>query len=274
MLLRVLLSIALAILFSANALSQELWIATGDSVIGIVDVASGNTITSKTISNQEGGWRGIAFSPERELFGTSGTSLYRIDFEAGTSEEIGRMIPVGFGTLGDLIFGTDGTLYSGRGFSGNGIETVNTLTGEATPLLDSFGISGAGGMAFIGDDLFQSVVIDTLFTGNRLATHDLTTSPPTSELIDNAELAALTGLASPDRETLYGIFGSDIVAIDPLTGSTTAISSFDGDFLGGTFRRANGFAFSTEASAVPEPAGALFLIIAGFPVIWRRRRKY
>lgn len=241
-------------LFPANIHAQELWIATRDAKIGIIDVATGNTIVSKTITGQGVGWRGIAFSPDRELYASTGTDLFRIDFEAGTSQLIGRFGPI-LGTYGDLTFDMQGTLYSGRGFVNSDVHVVDTQTGEATQLFDhEIGIHGAQGMAFVGGDLYQAVVIDNMSTGNRVLRHDLSTTPIQTQIIDNPVLAGVSGLGSPDGQVLYGIDGgTTIVRIDKDTGATTAVSDFDGGVFG-EFRQAAGFAFVNESSTVTVAA--------------------
>jgi hypothetical protein len=218
-----------------------MWIDDSTGKIGTVDV---NTGAVKLIGNAGIVLTDIAFDPQGNLYGVDFNSLYKISTSAGTASYVGSL-----GATSDanaLVFGSDGTLYV-SGLSGNFL-TINPSTGQATVVGRlGFGFGSAGDLAFIDGALYLSD------NANQLITVDLKTGHGT--LVGDVGVAGVSGLATPDNITLYGVAGTSVYSISPNSGASTLVSNYAGAGLG----TASGAAFMTEA--VPEPSSLIYTII-------------
>jgi hypothetical protein len=179
----------------------------------------------------------IAFDPNGNLWGITFGSLYKIDKTTAASTLIGNL-----GTSANsLVFDSSGVLYTAN----SSLYTVDTSTG-ATSLVGNGGdsYSSSGDLAFIGGELFLSSS-----GGDNLV--KINTADGSGSLIGNIGFSAVFGLASPNGTDLFGLAGSNVLSIDPTTGSGTSILDYSGQGLGSAF----GSAFVTEA-VVPIPAAA------------------
>lgn len=227
--------------------------------IGTVDVATG---AAHVIGNTGHTLTDIAFDPSGNLYGISFSQLFRIDKSTAAATLVGNL-----GTsLNSLVFGSDGTLYGAN----NGLYKINTATGAATAISSGAGgysYSSSGDLAFIGGQLFLSSG-----PGDNLVNIDTATGKGT--LVGTIGYSSVFGLATDDNVNLYGLSGTRVLRIDPLTGQGTSLV----DYAGQGLQDANGTAFIEEAQGptppvnVPEPATALLFGLGSIGMLFNRRR--
>jgi Ca2+-binding RTX toxin-like protein len=205
------------------------------------------------IGNSGVGLTDIAFSPSKELFGETFTTLYSINQTTGVATAIGD-----FGGSADelngLVFSQNGTLY---GSGGTGLYTINTTTGTAT-LIGNSGLSNfvsAGDLAFVNGTLYEAVTNGSVSdlakinptTGAAALVGQVTGDP------------GLYGLVTGSNGVLYGVDGTNIYSIDTTTGAGTLVQSYNSPSLGA----ANGAASLTEAVPTTPTGLACFDTTAG-----------
>lgn len=234
---------------SNTAAGPILWVNDANGTLGTVDMATGDVTvvgaTGVVLTD-------IAFDPEGELWGISFTNLYRINKDTGAASWVG---PTGVQDGNSLVFGSDGTLYSG-GRSTTQLNTIDTTSGNATSIGD-VGFRSAGDLAFNSGDLYMSSVSNILVK--------IAIEPTVSGTgIGPIGFVNVFGMATADHETLYGISETQVFAMDVSTGQGTGILDYSGQ---GLFA-ANGTAFVSES--VPEPS-SLALLIMGSSACFRRR---
>jgi hypothetical protein len=155
-----------------------------------------------------------------------------------------------------LAFDDRGTLLAAAAGTMQ-LFSIDTGTGLST-VLGGTGFAAAGDLAFRSGSLFLSS------RGNQLVRIDLASSFR-GMAVGPLGIANVLALATADLDQLYGISGTNIFLIDPVTGQAMLASSFAGMQLD----RAFGAAF--RSAAVPEPSSAL-LILLGLVALRARRR--
>jgi hypothetical protein len=250
-------SLILATTFSPAQSASVLWI--GDSVgnLGTVDATTGSV---QVIGNMGRTMADIAFDPGGNLYGITFDSLYKIDRTTAAISLVGSL-----GTSANSMgFDSTGTLY----IANQALYTVNPLTGIATFLGNGGSpYSSSGDLAFAGGTLFLSSLGST--HGDNLVA--LNTTDGSGALVGGIGFFSVFGLASPNGTHLYGVSGTDLLTIDPITGEGRLITNYAGHGLFNAY----GSSFASEA-AVPIPgsvwllASGLFALLVGIrkPTTW------
>lgn len=247
-----LLAAALALAAGTAGAAPVLWFSDSAGRLGTVDIA---TSSATLVGNMGVQMTDIAFSPTGELFGTTFSSLYRIDATNGSTSFIRNH----FANINSLVFAQDGTLYG----AGSSLFTFNTTTGAST-FIGGLGASSSGDLAFVGGEMFLSAAV----SGNdQLRKVNPTTGASTA--VGSIGRPSVFGLATPNGVDLYGMSGSAVFRIDTATGAAGPnVASFTG------FSQTYGTTFFEEARPpIPEPSTyalmALGLAAVGFAA--RRR---
>jgi hypothetical protein len=248
-----LLSAAATLLIGSGAApataASVVFVSDARGQLATVDVGSGAT----TIIGSTGVvLTDIAFSPGGDLFGIDFTNLYRVNASTAEATLIGpHSIPGGnalaFDDRGTLLAAAAGTMQ---------LFSIDTGTGLST-VLGGTGFAAAGDLAFRSGDLFLSS------RSNQLVRIDVATSFR-GMAVGPLGIASVLALATADMDQLYGISGTNIFLIDPVTGQAMLASSFAGMQLDRAFG-------ATFRAAVPEPSSAL-LILLGLVALRARRR--
>ncbi len=234
--------------------------------LGTVDVATGNV---SLVGLMNAVMTDIAFSPSGELFGITFNSLYAIDAATAAVTFIGSHgIPGG----NALVFATDGTLY-GAGRSSTSLYTVDPTSGATTNLGNTNFASG-GDLAFYAGDLYLAS------NTNQLAKLDLT-DPSASTTVGPFGMSNVFGLAVGNDNNMYGVAGSFLFTVDPLTGATSNTKNFGGQGLSVAFGQSFFFEASGEQPpeppppappGVPEPS-SLGLLVLGLGGLYRAKKR-
>lgn len=211
-----------------------LWISDQWGQLGTVNVQTGQvTIRGEMVTPMDD----IAFDPEGHLFGVGRGVLYTIDPADGTSQPIGELGV----QVNSLVFDASGTLLA----ASDELYRLDPSTGRAQ-LLGSGGIpySSSGDLAFVNGLL-------TLSSTSPDSPDDiLVLLDPTSgwgTALGSIGYPEVLGLATNDNQHLFGISGTQILAIDPATGAGRLLLDYAGQGLG----RAYGSAFTQEAAQPP-----------------------
>lgn len=122
-----------------------------------------------------------------------------------------------------------------------------TLVGNAGVILHVSGSTSGGDLAFHDGTLYLASSSNDLVQVNL--------SPVSGTTIGPFGVANVYGLANGDNNVLYGVAGTSIYSVNPLTGAATFVVNWSGQGLG----TANGEAFFLEAASVPEPGGVVLL---------------
>ena len=194
----------------------ELYTHDSEGQLAVVDVDNGQVTLVGDMGVEI---TDIAFAQDGRLFGLSFTTLYEIDRRTAVATAIGSHgIPGG----NALVFAADGTLY-GMGGTSTQLFEVNPATGESTALGD-VGAASAGDLAFRGGQLYLSTV-----------SHDLQAidlgPPATGAEVGPFGFFDVYGLATSDAGVLYGIGGTEIFSVDPVSGEGTFLSDYGGQGL-------------------------------------------
>ena len=249
---------ALAVLLTASiSHASVIWIDDANGEIGTVDVATGSVTL---VGNAGVVLTDIAFDHSGNLWGVDFNNLFSINKATGAATLVGSL---GSGSFNALTFGSNGTLYAATN-QGGSLYTVNTGTGAAT-LVGAIGFSSAGDLAFHGGTLYMST------TTGHLISVDTSTGSGT-DVGDIGYGAGVFGLANnTDNNVLYGVAGTNLFAINPVTGVGGAAVDFSGQGLVG----ANGSAFFNEAVPVPSNLVMLTTIVGmgGIVIAIRRTRQ-
>ena len=228
--------------------------------LATVDVQTG---TVSVIGNMGAVFTDIAFDTSGDLYGITFTGLYSINPTTAVATFIG---PTGLSGGNALVFDSNDTLYAA---SNNtlGIYTLNTGTGAST-LLGNTGFASGGDLAIHSGKLFLASSTNQLVELNLA---DL----PESQSVGPFGVGNVFGLATGDDGFLYGVAGTNIYTVNPLTGAATLAINYGGQGLGQAF----GQSFTTEAvqgeiPPIPEPSTYVMmgLGLLGFGLMIRRRR--
>jgi hypothetical protein len=286
-------TLSLAALIMAAAVApalqaQTLYLATGSNGID-GELYTVNTSTAVAtlvgpilIGASPVGITGLAFHPTTGVLygvttndGNSPTiSLITINPATGAATLVG-----GLGApVGDIAFGSNGTLYGWLGGSTNSVATINLSTGLATAVGPS-GVSGGGpcanggnGLSFSGSTLYVAPrgVAGALYSVNTST--GAATAGPTMSGAPITSCGALAAMAASNAGTLYAI-DSDrgsvattaLVTVNPITGVITQVGAIN------LPDDSDGLAFQAASVAVPtvSPWGlaALGLLLAA--IGWR-----
>lgn len=243
----------IAALFSQSTFAGPiLWVGDSGGRLGTVDVATGHATVIGVMAEV---MTDIAFDPSGNLYGITFDSLYSIDSSTGSSTLIGSL----GASLNSLVFGADGTLYAAN----TSLFTINTSTGAATLVGtggDPYGSSGD--LAFIDGELYLS---SGDLGSDNLVKLDTTTGAGT--LVGSIGAPIVFGLATDNNIDLYGLTGTEVLSIDPLTGAGNFLVDYSGQGLGVAY----GSAFYSESGAVPEP-GTCVLLLTGLAALVAKRR--
>lgn len=220
---------------------QVLWIDDDQGNLGTVDVGTGAV---NVVGNMKYTMTDIAFAPDGTLYGTTFGDLYKISTTTAAATLIGS---TGLSGGNALVFATDGTLYTAA-FNSTNLYTLSVGTGAATNL-GNIGSASAGDLAFNGGSLYLTSTADKLVKINL--------SPVGGTNVGNLGFSSAYGLATAANGVLYGVAGTKIYSIDPMSGAGTFVLDYSGHGLGA----ANGTSFITEA-VVPEPSSIVMLGIA------------
>lgn len=237
----------------ASAL-PTMWIGDSAGRLGTVDVATGNV---NVIGSMGQSMTDIAFDPTGNLFAISFGSLYRINTSNAQASLVGNL-----GTsLNSLVFDSSGNLYGAN----NALYKINTTTGAAS-LIGNGGdqYSSSGDLAFVGGQLFLSNSY-----GNNLT--QLNVANGVGHNVGGIGFGAVYGMATNDNVNLYGMTGTNVIAINTLTGAGTQLINYGGQGLG----EAWGTAFVSEAQPVPEPETYAMMLagLAGLAWVAKRRQQ-
>lgn len=258
--------VALALTTSAATAAPILWVGDPDGTLGTVDVATG----TPTVVGQMGATMfDIAFDSAGNLWGISGSDLYRINRSSAATTFVGSL-GLGQFLLNALVFGADGTLYATGGGS---LYTINTTTGQAT-LVGTGNYNSSGDLAFIGGQLYL-----TSGGAGPNSLYVLSTTDGTGTNVGAIGFAGVYGLATDNNVDLYGVVDTSVIRINTGTGAGTLLSSYT---AGGYRTLAEGFgaAFLSEAGgggggtgSVPEPGTFALLGLGLAGLVSLRRRK-
>lgn len=227
-----------------------LWVGDSSGFLGTVDVANGDVTV---IGHMGLTMTDIAFDPLGNLYGISFTELYQIDPSTAAVTLIGS---TGIAS-NSLVFDAAGNLYTAN----DALYRLDPLSGAAT-LLGNGGVDyvSSGDLAFVAGSLFLSAS-----GGDDLIRLDRNNGA--ASLVGSIGYASVFGLATDNNVDLYGLAGTDVLTIDPVSGAGSVLLSYAGTGLGPAY----GSAFTTEA-AVPIPA-TFGLMLSGLGVLfgWLRR---
>ena len=210
------LTAALTLLIAtAASAGPDLWIHDKNSLLAIVDVASGraDVIGTLVIGGVEVEITDIAFAPDGRLLGLSATDLYEIDRDTAALTLIGAHgIPEG----NALVFETDGVLYA-AGMLTTSFYQIDPSTGVATALFE-IGVQSAGDLAFHQGELYLSSRDHELVLIDRVG--------QSASVVGPIGFESVFGLATGDDGVLYGVSERRIIAVDTATGAGTVVSEY------------------------------------------------
>ncbi len=215
-----------------------LWISDQWGQLGTVNVQTGQV---RILGEMAIPMDDIAFDPEGRLFGVGRGVLYAIDPENGAAQPIGAL----GSQVNSLVFDAFGTLLA----ASDELYRVDPATGQAQ-LLGSGGIPwrSSGDLAFVNGLLTLSSR-DPSGPDDILVLLDETTG--WGAKLGSIGYPEVLGLATDDNQRLFGISGTQVLAIKPTTGAGRLLFDYAGQGLG----RAYGSAFTQEAASPPAFQG-------------------
>ncbi len=245
--------------FTAKA-DTNLWIDDTAGNIGLVDLT---THTVSMVNNTGQALTDIAFIGN-QMYGTTFTSLFKINDATGASTFVGNYT-AGGGGMNALV--GDGTLLLGA-------SNATTVAFFISPLDPALAIPGpstvlesAGDLAFSGSTL--------LLSGTNASGGDSLVNVSSHSVVGAFSPGenAVFGLAN-DGTTTYAVDGTEIFIVNTATGALTPLFNYGGLSALGA---ANGTAFIAEgpSGAIPEPStwAMLLLGFVGLGYAGYRKRK-
>jgi hypothetical protein len=195
----------------------------------------------------------LALGPDGKLFAATLSQLYQLDRGTGAATLVGSL---GASNIVGLDFTPSGNLY-GVGQSG-GFYSINSLTAFATPVFNA-------PFTFVGD--IASSTGNTFYATANFAdgSHLIQIDASASSAVDRGLIAsgvALPGLDFDSNGTLFAF---------STTGEVLEIPGFPSS-AAGVHLSNTGIAMA-GATFVLEPALLSILVIAGFPLSFRRPRR-
>jgi hypothetical protein len=149
----------------------------------------------------------ISFSPDGQLYGVSFTDFYKVDRVTGKATLIGSLdIP----DANALVFDAHGVAYT-EGFESSELYTIDTKTGQASPVGSTAHYTSAGALAFYNGGLVLAGL-------NPSGTDTLVLlEPSTGKVLAYSELkvAKLFALACTGQDLLYGFAGTSLYRLLP-----------------------------------------------------------
>jgi hypothetical protein len=148
----------------------------------------------------------ISFSPAGQLYGVSFTDFYKVDRVTGKATLIG---PLGITDANALVFDAHGVAYT-EGFLSSELYTIDTKTGEVSPVGSTAPYESAGALVFYNGGLVLAGVDSGTDTLVQL-------EPSTGKILAYSELnlANLFALASTGEDLLYGFAGTSLYRLLP-----------------------------------------------------------
>ncbi len=172
--------------------------------IGVVNLAQQTVTVLPGQTERTDPLTDIAISPWGELYGVSGTSLYRINQTNAHTVFVGTFAPTST-AMTALGFNADGTLYAGD--STGAVYTLDPQTAKATRT--SFQLPGAvSDLVAAPDGVTMDAVTPTSLVSFKTATQPVTT-------LSNVTDPTIQGLADPHNGFLYAFGGTAVSTIDP-----------------------------------------------------------
>jgi hypothetical protein len=196
--------------------SPPVFYVADDTQLAVVDVAHK---TVRIIGNTGTFLNDIAFDPNGNLFGISGSQLFSLNPTTGAATAVGS--PTGLGDTTPLVFSDAGTLYTAT----TSLCTVSPLTGLGVTV----GSGGdpyraSGDLAFLDGTLYLSSAFN--LAGDSLVR--LNPANGAGTLVGPVGFPIVYGLASNDDVSLYGFSGNKVIRIDPATGAGTLVWDING----------------------------------------------
>lgn len=242
----------------AHAAGQVVWASDISGTLAKIDADSG---VPTFVGPMGTTLTDLAFNPTTgQLWGVGGPGfqwLYSVNTTTGAATPIGDM----GGPVNSLACAPDGTLYGAYG----SFFTINTATAALTTISSLGTLNASGDLAFLGGNLYLSVIDPGGFGGSDV----LISLNPVSglgTLHGPIGTAGVWGLAGGLDGVLYGGVGNTIITINTSSGAGSAYSTwplFNGGFGG---------IMGMDLAPVPAPgAGALALVLGAHAA--RRRRR-
>jgi len=227
--------------------------------IGAVDVDSG-TVTD-LIDVGTTFWD-IAFDPDGNLYGLTGSTLYSVNRVTSSVQAIGEH---GIPAANAFVIHPDGTAYA-AGENSTSLYTVNLQTGAATAHHDT-GKYANGDLAFHGGRLYMTTKQKTPLPATYyLVDVDLTGGGTAREVMQLPE-ATFYGMDTADDGNLYVFRSTYAYSVDLINETLTPTANW--------YRNGLNLAYGAS-TPIPEPstvASLLSLGIVGLIGYWWRRRK-
>lgn len=170
----------------------------------------------------------IAFDNSGNLYGITFWGFYRINLQTAHVSYIGEHnVPGG----NALVFAPSGTLYAAGNIS-NQLWEIDPATGAGNAVAN-IGYYSSGDLAFFDGNNDGSVELYLSSTSNELIEMDpslIPTSSPTGASIGVSKgpigFSNVFGLANASNNVLYGVAGTNIIAVDPSTGSGSFVVDY------------------------------------------------
>ncbi len=199
-----------------------LWIDDTSGELGKVNPVTGAV---SLVGNTGQVLTDIAFSSTGALYGVTFTAFYSINTTTGAATLIGNL-GNGSGGMNALAFGADGNLYAASS-STQQLYQINVTTGQATALAGTLPAASSGDLALDAGQFYMSD------TNGNLEKLTISGGQVSSSVLFSLGNTSVFGLAPGLNGLLYGVAGTQILTIDPSTGSVTPTLNYSGQGLVG-----------------------------------------